>query len=60
MIEKLECTQSKAQQNIDQLQNPTMRVAINNVSMTTEPSADPEGDRGSGPTLENHKLYGFL
>ena len=24
-------------------------------------SADPEGgDRGSGPPLENHKIYGFL
>ena len=25
-------------------------------------SADPEGggDRGSGPPLKNHKLYGFL
>ena len=22
--------------------------------------ADPEGGRGSGPPLENHKLYGFL
>ena len=23
-------------------------------------SADPAGDRGSRPPLENHKLYGFL
>ena len=23
-------------------------------------SADPEVDRGSGPPVENHKLYGFL
>ena len=25
----------------------------------TVPSADPEGGRGSGPPLENHKLYIF-
>ena len=30
MIAKLEWTQSNAQQNIDQLQNPTMGVTINN------------------------------
>ena len=23
-------------------------------------SEDPEGDLGSGPPLENHKLYGFI
>ena len=23
-------------------------------------SADPEGGQGSGPPLEDHKLYGFL
>ena len=37
MIAKLECTQSNAQQNIEQLQNPTMGVTINNESTTTEP-----------------------
>ena len=37
MIAKLECTQSNAQQNIEQLQNPTMGVTINNKSTTTEP-----------------------
>ena len=37
MIAKLEWTQSNAQQNIEQLQNPTMGVTINNVSTTTEP-----------------------
>ena len=27
----------------------------------SKPSEDPEGgDRGSGPPLENQKLYGFL
>ena len=38
MIAKLEWTQSNAQQNIEQLQNPTMEVTINNQSTTTEPS----------------------
>ena len=37
MIAKLERTQSNAQQNIEQLQNPTMGVTINNESITTEP-----------------------
>ena len=37
MIAKLEWTQSNAQQNIEQLQNPTMGVTINNGSTTTEP-----------------------
>ena len=38
MIAKLECTQSNAQQNIEQLQNPTMGVTINSESTTTERS----------------------
>ena len=33
---KLERTQKNAQQNIEQLQNPTMGVTINNESNTTE------------------------
>ena len=37
VIAKQEWTQSNAQQNIEQLQNPTMRVTINNESTTTEP-----------------------
>ena len=37
MIAKLEWTQNNAQQNIEQLQNPTMGVAINIESTTTEP-----------------------
>ena len=37
MIAKLECTKSNAQQNIEQLQNLTMSVTINNGSTTTEP-----------------------
>ena len=37
MIAKLEWTQSNTQQNIEQLQNPTMGVTINNESTTTEP-----------------------
>ena len=37
MIAKLEWTQSNAQQNIEQLQNHTMGVTINNESTTTEP-----------------------
>ena len=36
-IAKLEWTQSNAQQNIEQLQNPTMGVTIDNVLTTTEP-----------------------
>ena len=32
-----ECTQSNAQQNGEQLQNPTMGVKINHESTTTEP-----------------------
>ena len=36
MIAKLEWTQSNAQQNIEQLENPTMGVTINNESTTTE------------------------
>ena len=35
VIAKLEWTQSNAQQNIEQLQKPTMRVTINNESTTT-------------------------
>ena len=35
MIEKLEWTQSKAIQNIEQLQNPTIGATINNESATT-------------------------
>ena len=34
---KLEWTQINAQQNIEQLQKPTMGVTINNESKTTEP-----------------------
>ena len=34
MIAKLEWTQSNAQQNVEQLQNPTMGVTINNSSTT--------------------------
>ena len=36
MIAKLEWTLCNAQQNIEQLQNPTMGVTINNKSTTTE------------------------
>ena len=37
MIAKLEWTQTKAQQKIEQLQKPTMGVTINSESTTTEP-----------------------
>ena len=37
MIAKLEWTQSSTQQNIEQLQDPKLGVAINNESTTTEP-----------------------
>ena len=36
MIAKLEWTQNNAQQNIDQLETPTMEVTFNNESITTE------------------------
>ena len=36
IIAKLEWTQSNAQQNIEQLQNPTMGATINNESTTTK------------------------
>ena len=36
MIEKLEWLQRNVQQNIQQLQNPTMGVTINNESTTTK------------------------
>ena len=38
MIAKLEWTRSNAQQSIAQLQNPTLRKAINNELAPTEPS----------------------
>ena len=37
MIAKLEWTQRNAQQNIEQLQYPTMGVTINKETTTTEP-----------------------
>ena len=37
MIAKLEWTQSNAKQNIEQLQNPTVGVTINNESTIAEP-----------------------
>ena len=36
IIAKLEWTKGNAQQNIEQLQNPTLGVTINNESTTTE------------------------
>ena len=39
MIAILERTQSNVQQNIEQLQTPTMGVTINEKSITTEPSS---------------------
>ena len=36
-IAKLEWTQSNAQKTIEQLQNPTMEVTINNKPTITEP-----------------------
>ena len=44
MIEKLEWTQSNAQHNIEQLQNPTIGVTVNNESTTTEPTHLSEGN----------------
>ena len=40
MIAKLERAQSNVQQNIEQLQNSTMGVTINNESTTTELKLD--------------------
>ena len=37
MTAKLEWTQCNVQQNIEQLQNPTLVVTINNESTTAEP-----------------------
>ena len=42
VIAKLEWTQCYAQQNIEELQNPTMGVTINNESATTEPPSKKE------------------
>ena len=39
MIAKLQWTQGNAQQNIEQLQNPTMGVTINNRTTTLERTA---------------------
>ena len=39
MIVKLESTQSNAQQNIEQLQTPTMGVTINNRTTAIEQTA---------------------
>ena len=47
MIAKLEWTQSKAQRNIEKLQNPTIAVTINNKSTTTEPQQQQK---------QNHRL----
>ena len=40
IIAALEWTQSDAQQNIEQLQNPTMGVTINNESTTEAPPSN--------------------
>ena len=55
MIAILERTQSNVQQNIEQLQTPTMGVTINKKSTTTEPprirtdsSLSPRGGVGGG------------
>ena len=54
MLAKLEWTQIKAQQNIEQLHNPKIEVhvTINNVSTTTEPpplnGQQPKPRRGGG------------
>ena len=46
MFAKQEWTHSNAQQNIEQLQNPTMEVTINNGSTTAEPpSQNGQGSR---------------
>ena len=56
MIAKLEWTQINVQQNIEQVQTPTMGVTINNKSTTTEPPPKngqqpkpPEGGGGVKP-----------
>ena len=49
IIAKLEWAQSNAQQNIEQPQNPTMGVTINNESTTTE----------NAKMLENIDLFFF-
>ena len=43
------------------LKPKTLQKYIHYLKSHLLPCADPEGrDRGSGPTLENHKFYGFL
>ena len=57
MIAKLEWTQSKTQQNIEQLQNPTMGVTINNKSTTTE--APPYNGQQSKPLGGLNAFYWY-
>ena len=48
MIAKLEWTQSNAQQTIEQLQNPTMGVTLNNESTVTEPALELTAAKATG------------
>ena len=42
-------------------QNEIVYCSLNHEAVRAAPSADPEGGGSwSGPSLENHKLYGFL
>ena len=61
MIAKLEWTSINAQQNIEQLQNSTMRVTIKIVSTTTEPrlitDSNQSLDSGLVASLKNRHSY---
>ena len=57
MIAKLEWTQSNAQQNVEQLQNRTMGVTINNESTTTEPP--PKGGQQPKPLWGLNAFYWY-
>ena len=57
MIAILDCTQSNVQQNIEQLQNPTMGAAINNESTTTEPP--PLNGQQPNPLLDLNAFYWY-
>ena len=52
MIAKIESTQCKAQQNIEQLQNPTLGVTINISSTPTEPPPK-NGEQPEPPCFKN-------
>ena len=57
MIAKLQLTQSNAQQNVKQLQNPTVGVTIDNESASTEPP--PTNGQQSKPPRSLNAFYWY-